>query len=390
MFSSILEGNRRRVYVRPCSSHMTESLSVDGYLAAILTHAQDAILFINARDEIFCWNPAAERLFGYSEQDAVGRGAAEFIVPHSSCSEFKAMVEAARAGDRAIRRELRCCRADGSLVRVELTLVATRNQERKVCISAIARDIDGQKRLEEALRNSEKLAATGRLAASIAHEINNPLESVSNLLYLMEKECALDDHTRQYVRMAEQEVGRIVHITRQTLGFYRESSAPVVLRIAELLENVLELYAPRIRSRRIRVEKRFGHEPGIRGFPGEMRQVFSNLVVNALEAVGDDGEVKLHVFESCDWHRPQRRGVRVVIADKGPGIAREQCQHIFEPFYTTKGERGTGLGLWLSRDIIRKHRGRIRVRSSVQPGRRGTVFSIFLPAESQQPMAKSA
>ena len=373
----------------PAISHMAESLSIDGYLAGVLTHGQDGILCLNLQGEVVIWNPAAERLFGYSQAEAVGRRM-EFVVPPSSRSEFTAMLEAARVGDRPVRRGLACRRADGSLVEVEMTLAAARDQGREIGMVALVRDNSERKRLEDALRHSEKLAATGRLAASIAHEINNPLESVSNLLYLLQNQCPLDERTRQYVDMAGEEVAHIVHITRQALGFYRESAAPVSLRISDLLENVLELYAPRIHARRIRVERHFELQPEIRGFPGEMRRVFSNLIVNALEAVGEDGEVRLHVFESRDWHQPEQHGVRVVIADNGPGIPPEHRQHIFEPFYTTKGESGTGLGLWLSAGIIHKYGGDIRMRSSARPGRHATVFSIFLPAQPREQATQAA
>jgi two-component system CheB/CheR fusion protein len=366
---------------------MAEILSSDGYLAAVLTCAQDAILSVSQQGEILSWNPAAERLFGYSQADALGCNL-EMIVPPSSRAELTAMLEAVRSGDQQVRRELACCRSDSSLVEVEMSLAAVRDHGRNVGFSVIGRDVTERHRAEDALRNSERMAATGRLAALIAHEINNPLESVTNLLYLLEHHENLDERARQYVSMATEELARIIHITRQTLGFYREAAVPGPIRISELLENVLELYSHRMQARHIQVQTRFRREPEIRGFPGEMRQVFSNLIVNALEAVGQGGEIKLRLFESHDWGRLGRRGVRVVIADNGPGIPPEHRRHIFEPFYTTKGERGTGLGLWVSSGIIHKYGGVIRVRSSVGPHWRGTVFSVFLPAEEQ--LAKAA
>ena len=368
---------------------MAETLSFDGYLAAVLNYAQDAILSLNNQAKIMSWNPAAERLFGYSQAEALGQPL-EIIVPPSRRSELAAMLDAARSGDQQMRRELTCCRADGSPVQVEMSLAAVRDRGRDTGLVVIARDVTERQRAEDALRNSEKMAATGRLAALIAHEINNPLESVTNLLYLLEHHASLDERARQYVSMATEELARVVHITRQTLGFYREAAVPVPIRISELLENVLELYSHRMQVRHIRVETHFGLEPEIRGFPGEMRQVFANLVVNALEAVGDGGQIKLHLYESRDWSQPERRGVRVVVADNGPGIAPEHRRHIFEPFYTTKGEQGTGLGLWVSCGIVHKYGGAIRVRSSVHPRWRGTVFSVFLPAQAQEQMPKAA
>jgi PAS domain S-box-containing protein len=368
---------------------MAKSLSVEPCLVAVLTNAQEAILFLREDGDIISCNPAAERLFGSSQAEMVGNQL-EIIMPPSSRSELARMVDAVRSGQQQVRRELTCSRSDGSPVQVEMSLAAVRDHGRDIGLVLIAHDITERQRVEHALRHSEKMAATGRLAALIAHEINNPLESVTNLLYLLEHHPGLDERARQYVSMATEELARVVHITRQTLGFYREASAPVPIRISELLENVLELYAHRLQARHIRVEKRFGPEPEIRGFPGEMRQVFSNLLVNALEAVGEGGELKLYLYESHDWRRPERRGVRVVIADNGPGIAPEHRRHIFEPFYTTKGERGTGLGLWVSRGIIHKYGGLIRVRSSIHPRWRGTAFSVFLPAHREENLANAA
>jgi two-component system CheB/CheR fusion protein len=368
---------------------MTELLSVDGYLAAVLNHAQDATLFLNHQTVLVAWNPAAERLFGYSEAQVVGRSL-DFLIPSASRLEYRTLLDALGRGNQHVSCELICCRSDGSLVQVEMSLTMARDSGRDLGIAVIARDVTERNRAAEALRNSEKLAAAGRLAALIAHEINNPLESVTNLLYLLERHDSLDQHARHYVSLASEELARIVHITRQTLGFYREPAAPVCISIAELLGNVLELYSRRIQSRGIRVDKRFGAQPEIRGFPGEMRQVFSNLIVNALEAVGDGGEVKIHLFQSRDWSHPERRGVRIVIADNGPGIPQSLRQQIFEPFYTTKGERGTGLGLWVSKGIIQKYGGSIRVRSSVQQRCRGTAFAVFLPAETRERVASAA
>jgi signal transduction histidine kinase len=179
--------------------------------------------------------------------------------------------------------------------------------------------------------------------------------------------------------MANAELERVTHMTRNMLGLYRESPFPVDVKICEVLDGVLELHGPTIRSGKVTVEKRYDRAAEIRGFPGEMRQVFSNLVANALEALGQQGTLKLHVLASRDLGNPKASGVRVFVADNGPGIPPEQRRKIFEPFFTTKGEKGTGLGLWVAHGIVRKHRGCIRVRSGTQPGRSGTCFSVFSP-----------
>jgi PAS domain S-box-containing protein len=240
-------------------------------------------------------------------------------------------------------------------------------------------DIDDRKQAEEALRRSEQLAATGRLAATISHEINNPLEGVINLLYLIETHPRVDRSIRDYVEIAQQELARVAHIAKQTLGFYRETNEASPVNLSEILEALLRVYARKIDAKRLKVETRFDFRGNIRAYPGEMRQVFSNVLINALEASPAGGHVKLHVTWAREWNGAGRKGVRVVIADTGPGIRPEHRQRIFEPFFTTKGDKGTGLGLWVTQGIVHKHGGSVRLRSSVHPGRSGTVFSFFLP-----------
>ena len=237
-------------------------------------------------------------------------------------------------------------------------------------------------RAQDALRMSEKLAATGRLAASIAHEINNPMASVTNLLYLLENRPGLDQQTLEYLHMARQEVGRMTHIVKQMLGFYRESPMPVAVDLREVVDSVLGLYSRKIEHSRVTVQTRMEGKCVVWGYPGEMRQVISNLLINAIEAVGEGGRIRLRIRETMAWvHGRREHGVRMLLADSGPGIQREHLRQLFEPFFTTKGEKGTGLGLWVTNGIVRKHGGSIRVRSCLEPGRRGTSFGVFLPVQ---------
>ncbi len=251
-------------------------------------------------------------------------------------------------------------------------------------------DITARKQTEELLRRSEKLAAVGRLTATIAHEINNPLESVTNLLYLLEHHPTLDPTARNYASLAQQELHRVAHIARQTLSFHRESARPVAVRLPELLENVLQIYARRIAEAGIRVERRYEFDAPVNVFPGELQQVASNLILNAVEALGSQGRLIVRLAPGREWSGQQRRGVRLVVADTGPGIAQPDRQQIFEPFFTTKGERGTGLGLWVISGIVQKHRGSIRLRSRAAPGRGFTCFSVFLPLETAEAAGQSA
>jgi signal transduction histidine kinase len=244
----------------------------------------------------------------------------------------------------------------------------------------VFRDITERRQTEQTLRSSERLALAGRLSATIAHEIRNPLDTVSNLIYLLQ----LEERTatgEKYLELASDELARIAQITGQLLTFHREARAPVEVNLAEVLESVLVLFAPQVRRAQIQVEERFEIVRPVRGYPGELRQVFSNLVGNAVDAMAKGGKLVLHLRESSLASDPSRKGVRVAVLDSGSGIPARVRRNIFAPFFTTKGERGTGLGLWVSRGIIEKHEGTIHLHSSVQEGRSGTAFSIFLPFE---------
>jgi PAS domain S-box-containing protein len=237
-------------------------------------------------------------------------------------------------------------------------------------------DITEQLRSEEALRRTEKLAATGRLAASIAHEINNPLEAVTNLLYLARKHPA---NAQTYLTTADNELDRIAEITKHTLGFYRDTSTPIKVNIAEVIHEVLALYSRKLQFKKIAVTERHGIDTEVTGFPGELRQIFANLVANAIEAMPENGRLVIKVSKVHERNDGNRPGVRVSLMDNGSGIENARLAKIFEPFYTTRKDVGTGLGLWLTQDLVQKHQGSIRVRSRVSLGKSGTVFSIFLP-----------
>jgi PAS domain S-box-containing protein len=253
----------------------------------------------------------------------------------------------------------------------------------------VAMDITSRKAAEEALRRSEKLAATGHLAASIAHEINNPLAAVTNALYILRTTKGMPEDWLEYVRTAELELSRVVHITRQTLGFYRDISSPVPVYAPQLLDESLAAFAGKIEQNRITLHKRYGNVGPVPAFPAELRQVFSNLIMNALEAVEQDGKVSVRARYAHD--NADTLGLRITIADNGAGIAPENMAHIFEPFFSTKETKGTGLGLWVSQGIVQKHGGDIRLRSSRHPEHHGTCFVIFLPVgTAQQPRAIGA
>lgn len=229
------------------------------------------------------------------------------------------------------------------------------------------------------LRENQKLITVGRLAASIAHEINNPLESITNLLYLLGEERGLSEAGRGYLTLARRELDRVGQISRQTLNFARETAGPQRARLDELMEEVLSLYSRRIAEKNLQIERRYDCHEEAMVYPGEMRQVLSNLVTNAVEASSMGGRLCLRVRRSRSWADPGVVGIRVAVGDTGTGISPEVQRRLGEPFFTTKGQRGTGLGLWVTRSIIERYGGELQLKSSSAAEHHGTVFSIFLP-----------
>jgi|HubBroStandDraft_6_1064221.scaffolds.fasta_scaffold296136_1 two-component system NtrC family sensor kinase len=246
----------------------------------------------------------------------------------------------------------------------------------------VQRELD---RAADVLRENQKLLTLGRLAASIAHEINNPLESIMNLLYLMEIDSS-PEKSREYLKMAQRELNRVVQISKQTLSFSRETSAPVRLQLADLIEEVLVLYGRRIADKNLRIARQYESSETVTAFPGEMRQVLSNLVANAIEASETNGRIVLRIRDARKWSDRGVRGLRFSVADNGLGISPETRKRLGEPFFTTKGHAGTGLGLWVTRSILSRYGGNLQVHSSNSGERHGTVFSMFLPT-NMRPLA---
>lgn len=260
-------------------------------------------------------------------------------------------------------------------------------------VAAFLVDLTEQKRSQDILRRTEKLAAAGRLAASIAHEINNPLEAVTNCMYLLQQ-GTMDSQSRIYLDLAAKELDRVSQITTQTLRFYRQSTRPVNTDIHELFETVLALYDMRLRAHNVEVTRQYGNIPRILANDGEVRQVLANLVGNALDAMQESGGRLL--LRTRRVRNPQTggEGISILVADTGTGIDSATRDRLFEPFFSTKGITGTGLGLWVSREILAKHQGTIRVRSRQQHPT-GTFFRVFLPldrfpSEQHEPQLLSA
>jgi signal transduction histidine kinase len=233
-------------------------------------------------------------------------------------------------------------------------------------------------RVADVLRENQKLITLGRLAASIAHEINNPLESITNLLYLMEQDNS--EKISNYLQLAQRELARVVQITRQTLTFSRETTAPVRIEMADLIEEVLSLYARRISDKHLRIARQYETREQVLALPGEMRQVLSNLISNALEASAPRGRIVIRIRESHYWNAERKeRGIRFSIGDNGPGITAEARSRLGQVFFTTKGQSGTGLGLWVTKSILNRYGSSLQIRSSNGERQHGTVFSFVLP-----------
>jgi len=241
-------------------------------------------------------------------------------------------------------------------------------------------DITKRKKIEAALIQAEKLAIASRLAASIAHEINNPLEAITNLLYLASNG---DDAAaaKSYTAKALEEIGRVSEITQQTLKFYRQSTAPSSVQVSEMLDSLLVLYHGKLLANNISVHRQYREGRPILCLAGDLRQILANIIANAVDAMKSGGALTMRVSPSVDWRNREQSGIRTTIADSGTGMNSETLRKVYEPFFTTKNETGTGLGMWVSAQLVERLQGDLRVSSTMRPGRSGTVFSLFLPLD---------
>ena len=321
------------------------------------------------------------------EEAALGTPIEAFVknvVPEDLAPTTTAIQQAVTTGNQ-FAEEYRILQADGSVAwvsaRGRCTYDAAGRPQR---FSGVAVDITERKRTEAALIQSEKLAAVGRMASSIAHEINNPLESVTNLLYIA-RTYTLASEVQHFLSLAEQELRRVSVIANQTLRFHKQATYPREISCYDLFSTVLSLYEGRLRNSAVVVEKRKRAQRPVACFEGDIRQVLNNLVSNAIDSMPTGGRLLLRSRESTDW-RSGRQGLTLTVADTGSGMDPEIRNRIFEPFFTTKGNQGTGLGLWISQEILERHQGRMLLRSRQSNLNHGTVFSIFLPFEAVLPV----
>ncbi len=352
-------------------------LEILQHYAAMITDSEDAIISNTIEGTVNSWNNGAEWIFGYTAQEMLGQPTSRLVTERGG-NDMAESLDRIRRGEHVDHYEaMRRCK-DGKEIPVSVTISGLRDYAGKfIGAVTIARDVSAWKHEEVVIRTSEKLAGVSRMASSLAHDINNPLASVTNLLFLLEHE-ELSKDGKQYLATAQRELSRIVQISAQALGFYRRKGEPVWLSLAAILDDALALHRNRCETRGVEVSRDYEPAPNIYSHPGELRQVMVNLIGNALDAMPSGGKLRLRIRRTTDWVT-HRQGLRVTVADTGDGMSAETRSRLFEPFFETKKAIGTGMGLWICADILSKSDGRIAVRSSDTREQNGSVFSLFLP-----------
>ena len=352
-------------------------------LSAVYDASVEYIGLLTPEGVLLDCNRTSLEFAGNNREDVVGRNFWEtpwFIHTPGAPEAVRQAIAHAAAGE-FVRQEIVLIRPSGEALPFDFSLSPVRDAAGKVIfLVPEGREITELKLAEAALIQSEKLAAVGRLASSIAHEINNPLESVMNLIYLA-RQYAVSPDAQRFLDTADQEIRRVSIIANQTLRFHRQPSNPQQISSSELFSTVLVLYEGKLKNAGIEIETRFRADRTVVCFEGDIRQILNNMVGNAIDAMPSGGRLLIGSREGTDW-RTGRKGLILTVADTGVGIDAKVLQNIFDPFFTTKGIGGTGLGLWVSLEITERHKGRLKVRSSQREGNRGTVFTLFLPLEA--------
>ncbi len=361
-----------------------DTVGASEYMAApqqfgdLFSEAATGFMVTDVRGYIVHANEAFARMVGRVSEEIPKANLSAWTHPDDQMRHQRLIQQLLSGAISGFVIEMRYLRPDGSFVwvRNSVSLVSDEQQQPGHLIS-ISEDISDRKRAEQVLEQQEQLANVGRLTSSIIHEINNPLEAVTNLLYLA-RHASASSGASAYLRQAEDELRRASEITSQGLLFHRQSSSAVPTAVADVMQSVLLLFKGRLREARVEVAFIRGDAPQLMCFAGEMRQVFVNLIANAIEAMPGGGQLTIRVRRGNDWHTGEQ-AVRVTLGDTGVGISPETQKRMYDAFVTTKGSRGSGLGLWVTSKIVRKHQGYIRVRSRQTGKSRGTVFSLVFP-----------
>jgi PAS domain S-box-containing protein len=366
-----------------------ELFQSEQHLRTTLASIGDGVITCDQDGKVQLMNPVAQKLTGWLESQARNQPLDEVfpIVNEGTRQPVENPVTKVQRLNRivGIANHTLLIRKDGSEIAIDDSGAPIRNEAGELTgIVMVFRDVTMERRTRAALLANEKLAVAGRLAATIAHEIHNPLDSVANLLYLLQQDPG-DAEARHFLEIAQSELARVTQISRAMLSLYRESNAPVPVCLKDMLDDLLLLMEGRFNTLGVRVSSDLPPEITVDGFPAELRQVFTNLITNAAEAAAEGGAVTIRIVPQkagpdSSGHRLEA-GAVVKITDDGPGISPEIRDHLFQPFFTTKGERGTGLGLWVSQGIIRKHAGTIQLESRIDGPDRGTTASVFLASK---------
>lgn len=349
-----------------------------GELAAIVTSSDDVIVSKDLNGIITSWNDAAVKVFGYTADEMIGSSILKLIPEHLHSDE-KIIMDNIRAGRRVEHFETRRQTKSGELIEVSLTVSPVKDANGQVIgASKILRDISTRRRLEQSLLQAQKIAATSRMAATIAHEINNPLEAVMNLLFLLRPKV-VDEEGGKILGAAENELVRVAHIAKQTLGYYREHASARMDSLETIIEHALLIYEPRCAAAGISIEKSLSPSRKVVLRHGEMMQVISNLIANAIYAMPTGGLLSVSVRDVGGL----RDGVEFTVTDNGVGIPKHDLPKVFDAFFTTRATVGTGIGLFVAKQFVEGHGGQIEIESHVEPERHGTSVCVFLPAHTQ-------
>jgi PAS domain S-box-containing protein len=361
--------------------HARLVLSREEWFRSTLTSLGDAVIATDEQGCVTFLNPIAEQLMGIQQSHATGQPIEKVFPIFNESSHLpvenpvKKVMELGSVIGLANHTVLQ--RSDGTLIPIEDSAAPIHDSRGKlVGVVLVFRDATHERQSQELLRKTEKLAAAARLAATVSHEINNPLEAVGNLIYIARTTDGVPPDAAEHLALAEQELDRISHSTRQTLGFYRESKLPNQVDLEALVDSILKIYSNKFHTKSITIERDFQECPTIKGLSGELNQAIANLVSNAADAVPHGGTIRVKL--SC-LDLDDGKAIQVSIQDDGPGISPEHRDHIFEPFFTTKKDIGTGLGLWVAKEIVERHSGSIQVHSGNGSSSSGTVFNILLP-----------
>jgi PAS domain S-box-containing protein len=364
--------------------HAAQLLEREEWFRVTMTSLGDAVIATDDRGTVNYLNPLAEQLIGKQLTQVIGQPIEDVFPIFNEQTLLPVenpvakVMELGRIVGLANHTVLR--NTNGAYTPIEDSAAPIRDhQDNLIGVVLVFRDATLERKTQAALRESEKLTSAARMSATVAHEINNPLEAVGNLLYLVKGTDGLPEAAIEHLLVAEQELERVSHITRQTLAFYRESKPAERIDVVELVEYVLKLQSNKFKTKTIKVHREYGECPAVTGSSGELKQAVSNLISNAADAVSDGGTIciRLSCVENID-----NVAVHLAIEDDGPGISPEHVDRLFEPFFTTKADVGNGLGLWVTKEIVERHRGTIVVSSRTESGLGGAAFVVEIPCES--------